>query len=219
MKIRRAIATVAILGLVALGAVVTTQSALACGDKTMGASAGGSGGCCSGHMTKVAEGGTCPMMGKGGCTFTAGGPCVNGGQCNMSPSECAQMIRSFYKTHGWLGVEMACANPQEMTPTITKVFPGSPAEAAGLQVGDVLESVNGITYGPDQMEALQKLAANGMKPGDALTYQVKRANQSTDVEVKATLAKVNKKDLAVLISDHQALAHKTDKAEAASAKS
>jgi hypothetical protein len=53
-----------------------------------------------------------------------------------------------------------------------------------------------------------------MKPGDALSYQLQRTNQGTDVEVKATLVKAPQKALAEMIADHKAAAHKSDKAEA-----
>lgn len=216
MKIRRAIAMYAILGLVALGAMAASaQPALCCGGGAKQTSAGASGGCP--HMTKTADGGGCPMgKGSGSCSYMAGGACgsMSGShQCNMSAADCEKMIRTYYKNHGWLGVEMACASADDMNPTVTKVFPGSPAEAAGLKVGDVLVSVNGIAYGPDSAEALQKLTTEGMKAGDTLTYQVQRSDESTDLQVKATLVKAPKAALAAMIADHKGSAHKADQDE------
>ena len=214
MHIRRAIAATAILGILALGAFVSV--AAACGDGKATQTGAMGAGC---PMHKADGGGGC-AKGSGSCSFMGAGACgaMSGGaqQCSMPFSQCDKMMRTYYQTHGWLGVEMACANPDNMQPTVTKIFPGSPAEQAGLKVGDILTAVNGIPYGPDSKEALQKLAADGMKVGDAVAYKVTRASEKTDAEVKATLAKIPEPVLAQLIADHKATAHREDKAEAVS---
>ncbi|HEX2194401.1 MAG TPA: trypsin-like peptidase domain-containing protein [Candidatus Limnocylindria bacterium] len=73
------------------------------------------------------------------------------------------------------GVLIDSANPE-----VPAVFPGSPAEQAGLQPGDVIVAVDGspVTAEDDLAEHVLKHA-----PGDAITLRVLRGSEERDVQV------------------------------------
>ena len=60
------------------------------------------------------------------------------------------------------------------------VFPGSPAEAAGLQAGDIITAVNGEQIGADTELSMLILPH---APGDTITLRVLRDNSVQEVEV------------------------------------
>jgi S1-C subfamily serine protease len=80
-----------------------------------------------------------------------------------------------------------------------RVVPGSPAEAAGIQAGDVLYALNGVPITDDNEEALQK-AKKDWKPGQKVTYTIKR--NGLDRQVDLTLAPMPADVLAAWIGNH-----------------
>jgi serine protease Do len=60
------------------------------------------------------------------------------------------------------------------------VFPGSPAEAAGLQEGDIIVAIDGEQIGPDTDLSTLILPH---APGDTITLRVLRGNSVSEVEV------------------------------------
>ena len=62
--------------------------------------------------------------------------------CNMSAEECAQEMQKSLASRGWLGIVLDMGEEDSLA--ITKVYPGSPAEQAGFQVGDRIVSINGV---------------------------------------------------------------------------
>ena len=58
------------------------------------------------------------------------------GKCKYSTQDCLDHMAIKMKSSGWVGVELDTDLAQGYA--VTKVFPGSPAEAAGIQAGDVL---------------------------------------------------------------------------------
>src|SRR5262245_28070417 len=58
-------------------------------------------------------------------------------KCTETTQDCLDHMAAKMKTSGWVGIELE-HNETDGTLTITKVVPGSPAEAAGLQPGDEL---------------------------------------------------------------------------------
>ncbi len=120
------------------------------------------------------------------------------GKCITGTQECLDKMASHYKNKGWVGVEL---EPNETTGgyTITKVVAGSPAEAAGLEKGDVLVEMNGVKIDYESKEAKMK-AKEMMKIGSTVKYTVARNGEKKKVAV--TLAAVPDHVLAEWIGRH-----------------
>ncbi|MCS7179377.1 MAG: PDZ domain-containing protein [Anaerolineae bacterium] len=63
---------------------------------------------------------------------------------------------------------------------IVEVVPGSPAEEAGLQVGDLIREVDGRRVGPGR--PLVELLAS-YRPGDRVTLKVERDGEEREIKV------------------------------------
>ena len=94
-----------------------------------------------------------------------------GSKCTMSTQDCLDHMAASMKNSGWVGVELETDNPEGYT--VTKVMPGSPAEAAGIQAGDILVALNGVAFKKENEDEL-KQARKDWKPGQTVTYDVKR---------------------------------------------
>ena len=222
MRLKNVIAAAALIGLVGFTASMAQAGGSSCSGKAKATQASGS---CTG-MQKTG-GSSCTGMSKsadmgGGCSFMAKGTGTCGSadgsmHCNMSPEQCEQAMRTYYKDHGWLGVEMICENAQTCTPKVTRVAAGSPAEAAGFKVGDILTSVNGINFDVDNAKAIQNVMDNGFKVGDMVRYTANRDGKIVSLDAK--LVKVTDGALAEMIGHHVAAGHKTsDKADLSTTK-
>jgi len=85
-----------------------------------------------------------------------------------------------HATHGALGISGIDASDG---PTVTKVFPGGPAEQAGVRAGDIVEEVEGHeVYSMDDVMALVRHD----QPGEPLELELLRG--SSTIHVRATLA-------------------------------
>jgi serine protease Do len=114
---------------------------------------------------------------------------------NLARNIMNQILKSGKVTRGFLGIL-----PQELTPDMAKAFnmpnghgvaiaqvePNSPAQRAGLQVGDVITAVNG-----DQITDVNafRLQVAGFAPNTTVHLKVARNGQSLDVPV--TLGEFN----------------------------
>src|SRR5437867_918261 len=79
----------------------------------------------------------------------------NGEKCHYSTQECLDHMAAKMKSSGWVGVELDMDSSTAM-PTVTKVVPGSPAEAAGILPGDLFVALNGVKFGKDSEQAIEK---------------------------------------------------------------
>ena len=122
----------------------------------------------------------------------------DGHKCTKSTDECLTAMVSEMKTRGWVGVELDQSDAGELV--VSRVVPGAPAEAAGIQVGDVFVAMNGIKFGDEKnMEALYA-AKKTQKVGSDVTYTVERKGNAKQVAMK--LAPVPEDTLAQWVGHH-----------------
>ena len=115
----------------------------------------------------------------------AAGPAAAGEyRCTASAQDCLNHMALKLKTSGFVGVELD-KNDTTGVLTVTKIIPDSPAQAAGIQPGDVLYALNGIEIAKASEEDLAK-ARKEWKPGQSVTYTIKR--NGADRQVSLTLA-------------------------------
>jgi C-terminal processing protease CtpA/Prc len=103
-------------------------------------------------------------------------------------------MSSKLKNSGWVGIEFETPDYR-----VTKVVPGSPAEKAGLQPGDVLYALNGVRLREENKDALYKVRKE-WKPGQSVTYTIRRAGADRDVTL--TLAPMPADIMAGWIGQH-----------------
>ena len=88
-----------------------------------------------------------------------------------------QLLSAGKVTRGWLGID---GETHDDGAVIRSVKPGSPAEAVGLQPGDVIASVDGAALGT--IGALV-VRLRDQRPGDVLTLGVRRGADRFEVPV------------------------------------
>jgi C-terminal processing protease CtpA/Prc len=101
--------------------------------------------------------------------------------CAYDDQECLDKLAAKMRSKGWVGIEMETHEPTGGW-TVTLVEPGSPAERAGLQEGDVLLAVNGVRYGSKDKEAWHAVKSS-MKVGNTITYAVLRDERKQKIDV------------------------------------
>lgn len=102
-------------------------------------------------------------------------------KCSKDAAVCASEMAAVLKERGWMGINFDY-NEEVGHVVLDKVFENSPAEAAGLQAGDVLLSLNGIAYTDENKEALEQ-AYKEMRPGRTMTYELQREGRRLEIVV------------------------------------
>jgi C-terminal processing protease CtpA/Prc len=120
------------------------------------------------------------------------------GKCTASTQECLDMMAVKMKSSGFVGIELD-SDKTTGTYSVKKVIPGTPAESAGLLAGDVLYALNGVVLAGAKDEDMMK-ARKEWKPGQTVTYTVKRDGKAQDVSL--TLAAWPADHLAKYIGEH-----------------
>jgi C-terminal processing protease CtpA/Prc len=118
-------------------------------------------------------------------------------KCKYSTQDCLDHMANKMKNSGWVGVELETENAEGYE--VKQVVPGSPAEAAGIQAGDILVALNGVRISDDNEEALTK-ARKEWKPGQTVTYTIKR--NGSERQVTLTLGTWPADALAKMIGEH-----------------
>ena len=95
-------------------------------------------------------------------------------------------ILAYFIFAGWLatGAPLFVPTFQDLTPDIEAMVPGSPADTAGIQIGDRISRVNGrnIATKSELFDAVAK------SNGEALTLEIKRGEQVKTFTVTPTAA-------------------------------
>lgn len=106
------------------------------------------------------------------------------------PAESATQVLNDIANHGtairgWLGIEVQQATPQLLNLLslpeelkgliVTGIYPGGPAEQAGLTTGDILTYIN-QQDATDAQRAMNQIAA--LRPGESIDLQLLRAGQT-----------------------------------------
>lgn len=130
----------------------------------------------------------------------------HGGKCTKSSAaECAASMKEAYQTKGWTGFE---ADKNEAGGLkVLAVLPGSPAEKAGIRVGDVLESVNGVSISDEAKMKEMKKTSLGI--GQTAAYGVNRDGET--LTVKVTLERIPEAVLAQMVEKHTKEEHQVAK--------
>lgn len=91
------------------------------------------------------------------------------------------LLDQYWQKHGWIGITVHRGPYSELTPQIRAIESGSPAQKAGLRVGDVILKCNDNKL--ESYYSLKKIVKEA-KPGDAIRLHVLRDQQEHDIEIR-----------------------------------
>lgn len=124
------------------------------------------------------------------------------GKCEGDPADCAKKMEQKLAQKAWLGINYD--TDDEGRWVVTEVEPGSPAQKAGFEKGDVMLAVDGVAYSKESKAEL-KAAYAKLKPGSEATYIVSR--KGGKVKLHATLGHVPQELQAKWIAEHMSESH------------
>jgi len=120
-------------------------------------------------------------------------------KCTAGTQECLNKMVASLQQRGWVGLELE-KDEDSGAMTITRVVPDSPAEAAGLQAGDKLVALNGLSFADESNHKALEAAWSSMKPGNEVAYTVNRHGH--DKKISITLAHVPEEVMAAWVGKH-----------------
>jgi len=128
-------------------------------------------------------------------------PALAGGdhkKCTASTQDCLDKMAQKFADAGWLGVEYEPIEGKGYW-KLEKVVEGSPAEAAGLEAGQVILAINSVSLGDDNKDGLKKVKT-AWQPGTEMTLVVKTS--SGKKELHATLGNMPDDRIAMYVGKH-----------------
>jgi S1-C subfamily serine protease len=122
-------------------------------------------------------------------------------RCSLDTQACLDKMVTKLVSRGWLGIEYNnVPGPDYLR--VTRVVPGSPAEAAGFMADDVLISIEGAKFADnteDHCLTCEK-TKDAWLPGGTVTYVVER--EGKEFSLRATLASLPSDVMAMMIGMH-----------------
>ena len=119
-------------------------------------------------------------------------------ECSVPVQDCLNTMVTKLKATGFIGVELDVDEATQVL-KVSKVVPGSPAEGAGIRVGDELYALNGIRFAKENEAAIEKVKL----PGKEVTCTIKR--DGADRSFKVTLVPMPADLMAKYIGEHMLL--------------
>jgi S1-C subfamily serine protease len=124
-----------------------------------------------------------------------------GGKCEHDAQVCLNYMAQHLQGRGWAGVDL---DESAEAVTVNKVYEGTPAQKAGIRVGDQLIAVNGVQISEENHEQLQAMMA-AMKPGKTFDYTISRSGKERSV--KLTLAEMPEEAVHRIVGQHMLQGH------------
>lgn len=91
------------------------------------------------------------------------------------------IIRYGRPLRGWLGLEVQSMPDRDNGVVVSRIYADSPADEAGLRIGDVVTAINGIPVG-DGQAGMNTIART--HPGEIVSLQVERNGKTLKLEIK-----------------------------------
>jgi predicted metalloprotease with PDZ domain len=137
--------------------------------------------------------------------FALAMPVVAGedGKCSHEAQVCLNYMAQHLQGRGWAGVDL---DEGHDAMTVTQVFPGTPADRAGVKVGDQLVAINGVKIAEENEEKMQALMAD-MKPGKTFDYTLARKGKERQVSI--TLDEMPDEAIQRIVGAHMLKGHST----------
>ena len=129
-------------------------------------------------------------------------------KCKQDASVCARDMAAALNKKGWMGITFD-KDKDGGHVVLEEVFKNSPAEAAGLEAGDILLVLNGIPYTDENKKELAE-AYKGMRPGGEMTYEVERDGER--LEIVVTIGEIPDYIVAQWVGKHMLEYHPAEEA-------